>query len=230
MKEWPPHGRRQTTHISTPASPLRFCLDPAASLRVVGLTAALPLFVRGGCPAQMRARHPRPLLRLIAAPPLVPPNSSARRRSIESSRWSESRNGAASDSKHDPKRGSASRAGAPPPASPHVFDETGHERLHVQSSRGATSVLRAVDAYFAVVSARGLCRRLFDGVTAAQSATIEKRYFPATRASASTSLAESGGACVPRLPGEPISANIPSIPAGEYMNSMRAIRSPTLLK
>jgi hypothetical protein len=121
MKEWPPHGRRQTTHISTPASPLRFCLDPAASLRVVGLTAALPLFVRGGCPAQMRARHPRPLLRLIAAPPLVPPNSSARRRSIESSRWSESRNGAASDSKHDPKRGSASRAGAPPPASPHVL-------------------------------------------------------------------------------------------------------------
>ena len=39
-----------------------------------------------------------------------------------------------------------------------------------------------------------------------------------------------GGACTPRLPGEPISANIPSIPAGEYMNSMRAALSPALLK
>jgi hypothetical protein len=50
--------------------------------------------------------------------------------------------------------------------------------------------------------------------TAAQSATIEKRYFAATLVSASRSLAESGGACVPRRPGEPISPNIPSIPAG----------------
>jgi hypothetical protein len=32
------------------------------------------------------------------------------------------------------------------------------------------------------------------------------------------------------VPGEPISANIPSIPAGEYMNSMRAVLSPALLK
>jgi catechol 2,3-dioxygenase-like lactoylglutathione lyase family enzyme len=63
-----------------------------------------------------------------------------------------------------------------------------------------------------------------------QSGTIEKRYLPATRPSASRSLPESGGACVPRVPGEPISENIPSIPAGEYMNSMRACLSPTLLK
>jgi len=55
----------------------------------------------------------------------------------------------------------------------------------------------------------------------------ENLYFWATLAMAARSAGLSGGPMTPRLPGLPISGNMASIPAGEYMNSILAGPSPT---
>ena len=55
----------------------------------------------------------------------------------------------------------------------------------------------------------------------------EKLYFSATPAMAARSAGSSGGPTTPRRPGLPISGNMASIPAGEYMNNILAGPSPT---